>query len=254
MHRKLRIAALVALVLPLAGCVTHEMKRTIGMAAIREGTETGFINKFAPEGRKLHKYVVYVPREYDAGKAWPMIVFLHGAGERGKDGLLQTDVGLGRAIRRHPDRFPCIVVMPQCPEGVWWDGAVDQVKLAVGLTMKQYHIDEDRIYLSGLSMGGFATWIYGAQRPDFFAALMPICGGGNIEDAPALASIPIWAFQGADDEVVAPEESRRMVEAVRAAGGEVRYTEFEKTGHNSWDQAYENPKHIRWLLKQRRNR
>ena len=99
-------------------------------------------------------------------------------------------------------------------------------------------------------MGGYATWLYGARHPDRWAALVPICGGGKVEDAPALAKIPIWAFHGADDSVVKPEESRKMVEAVKKAGGTIHYTEFEKTDHNSWDAAYRDKKTIKWLFKQ----
>jgi predicted peptidase len=119
-------------------------------------------------------------------------------------------------------------------------------------TIYEYNVDQTRLYLTGLSMGGFATWGYGAAEPDLFAALMPICGGGDPEDAAALARTPIWAFHGADDKVVPPERSREMVEAVMAAGGDVRYTEFVETGHNSWDAAYGDRKHIRWLLNQSR--
>jgi len=222
------------------------------MPAYRSGIETGFINKFIFIEDKEYRYVVYVPREYNPEKPWPLIVFLHGAGERGDDGLKQTETGIGRAIRKHADWFPCLVFMPQCPERVWWDSAQKHVEQALEKTLREYNIDPDRIYLTGLSMGGYAAWIYGANKVDRFAAIMPICGGGKQEDAPKLAQVPIWAFHGADDDVVSPEESRKMVEAVRRAGGNIRYTEFEKTGHNSWDKAYGEEKHIKWLLKQRR--
>ena len=228
------------------------MKR--GIAVKHTGIATGFINKCVEIDGKEYRYVVYVPREYDPDEAWPFVLFLHGAGERGKDGLLQTEVGLGRAIRRNPGRFPCIVAMPQCPSGVWWDSAVKEVEISSAVTLREYNIDRERIYLTGISMGGYGTWIYGAKKTDVFAALMPVCGGGHVEDAPTLATIPVWAFHGADDEVVDPEESRKMVEAVRSAGGTVKYTEFENTGHNSWDDAYGEAKHIKWLLKQRRGR
>lgn len=222
------------------------------MAAERAGIPTGFINRFIEVDGRERAYVVYVPRQYDPEKAWPLVVFLHGAGERGSDGLAQTEVGIGRAIRKHPAWFPCLVLMPQCPERMWWDGAKKDVERMLEKTLREYNIDRSRMYLTGLSMGGYAVWVYGAEKADRFAALMPICGGGREKDAPALARVPIWAFHGADDEVVAPDESRRMVEAVRKAGGDVRYTEFEDTGHNAWDKAYGDEKHIKWLLKQKR--
>ncbi len=214
--------------------------------------ETGFINKTMSVGAKTRRYVVYVPHEYDATKAWPLIVFLHGAGERGDDGLMPTEVGLGSAIRRHVERFPCVVVMPQCPDGMYWDKAFRDIDEAIARTEIEYAIDPARVYLTGISMGGYATWIYGAAQADRFAALLPICGGGKIEDAPALATLPIWAFHGDKDETVLPEESRKMVHAVKKAGGKAWYTEYHDIGHNSWDKAYNDPKAIKWLLKQRK--
>jgi predicted peptidase len=240
--------ALLLSVLWLGGCATTMRARSTG----EPGTPTGFINKSMEIEGKERCYAVFVPRNYDPAKLWPLIVFLHGAGERGDDGLLQTEVGLPSAIRRHADEFPAIVVMPQCPEGVWWDKASEDIERAYELTRRQYSIDPRRIYLTGLSMGGYATWMYGAQHSDRWAALLPICGGGNVDDAPALARMPIWAFHGADDSVVKAEESRQMVEAVKNAGGTVRYTEFEKTDHNSWDPAYRDKKTIKWLFKQSR--
>jgi predicted peptidase len=211
---------------------------------------TGFINKTIHEGKDARRYVVYVPREYDPAKAWPLVVFLHGAGERGNDGLAQSEVGLGRAIRLWPDRFPCVVVMPQCPEGVWWDGAIQDIDAVYEAALRDYNIDRSRIYLTGLSMGGFGTWQYGAAHADRFAALMPICGGGKVEDAPKLASVPIWAFHGAKDEVVSVEQTRKMVEAVRKAGGKVEFTEYPDLNHNSWDATYSDEKVAAWLFKQ----
>jgi len=216
------------------------------------GIPTGFIQKTMTVNGKDRAYAVFVPRDYDPHKAWPLVVFLHGSGERGSDGFLQTDVGIGHAIRQNADRFPCIVVMPQCPKKVWWDKAFDDIDLATSLTMKEYTIDKRRVYLTGLSMGGFATWVYGADHVDRFAALMPICGGGRPQDAPKLAKVPIWAFHGALDKTVNPQESRRMVEAVKKAGGDVRYTEFPNDEHNSWDDAYGDAKAIRWLLSQKK--
>jgi predicted peptidase len=152
----------------------------------------------------------------------------------------------------NPDRFPAIVVMPQCPEKVWWDAALDDVRISLEKTREEFTVDPDRIYLTGLSMGGYGTWIYGAMEIDTFAALMPICGGGKVEDAATLAKRPIWAFHGGADETVKPEESRKMVEAVKKAGGKVQYTEYKGVGHNSWDAAYGDPKAIQWLFAQRK--
>jgi len=219
-----------------------------------KGISTGFINKTMTIKGKERCYVVYVPHGYTPDKEWPLILELHGSGERGDDGLAQTEVGIGRAIRLHPDRFPCIVVLPQCPDGVWWDKAVEDFETALAQTEKEYRIDPARVYLTGLSMGGFGTWMYGAAHPERFAALVPICGGGKPEDAAGLAKVPIWAFHGADDKTVPPAMSQKMVEAVKKAGGDIQYTEVPKTGHNSWDTAYGEADTIKWLLKQRRGK
>ncbi|MBI5092695.1 MAG: dienelactone hydrolase family protein [Candidatus Hydrogenedentes bacterium] len=248
MTMRLYISALIA-VAACGGCVTHRMSNA---TAERAGIATGFLNKSLKVDGKERGYVVYVPRAYDPGKKWPLIVFLHGAGERGDDGLIQSDVGLGRAIRQNPDRFPCVVVMPQCPGRVWWDEAADEIELAYQKTVKEYSIDSSRTYLTGLSMGGYGTWVYGAQHIDRYAALAPICGGGKPEDAATLAKVPIWAFHGAVDEVVKPDESRKMVEAVKAAGGKVKYTEYPDLHHNSWDATYGDAEVIKWLLSQKR--
>jgi len=235
-----------------AGCATTATTTGRDTVAESMGIATGFINKTVTIDGATHRYAVYVPREYDPGRAWPLILFLHGSGERGDDGLRQTEGALGRAVRLDPGRWPAIIVMPQCPEGVWWDKAIPQVEKSLEQTLAEYRVDTNRLYLTGISMGGYATWIFGARHADRFAALMPICGGGYPEDAKALASIPIWAFHGAKDDVVLPSESIKMVEAVREAGGKVEYTEFEDADHNSWDPAYAHRKAIRWLFNQSR--
>ena len=252
MRDKLWLAAALCVATALGGCVTTEPRES---APCKPAIATGFINQSVQVHDKESRYVVYVPREYDPSRPWPLIVFLHGSGERGEDGLWQTDVGLGHAIRQWPERFPCLVLMPQCPKDILWDedkAAMDIIDATLDKTLRDFNVDPDRIYLTGLSMGGFATWIYGAQHIDRYAALMPICGGGRTEDAKALAKVPIWVFHGADDDGIEPEESRRMVRAITAAGGTIKYTEFPNTKHDAWDPAYADPESIRWLLAQRR--
>ncbi len=216
----------------------------------QENSATGFINKTMTARGHERAYVVYVPRGYTPDKAWPLIMFLHGAGERGDDGLLQSEVGIGRAIRRHEEWFPCIVIMPQCPKEVWWDKTFEDIDTALADTLKAYTIDPKRVYLTGLSMGGYGTWMLGPDRLDTYAALIPICGGGKTEDAAKLAKVPIWAFHGADDSTVPVKASREMIEAIKKAGGTIKYTEFPGVQHNSWDHAYDDPDTIKWLLKQ----
>ena len=213
---------------------------------------TGFLDKTMTVNGAERKYCVYVPQGYDASRKWPMVVFLHGLGERGDDGLLQTAVGIGNAIRRNSERFPCIVVMPQCPGDRWWDKAFDHIDAAMDAAMDEFSIDKSRVYLTGLSMGGYGTWGYGALHADRFAALMPVCGGGKTADAAALAKVPIWAFHGEVDSVVKVDESRSMVKAIQDAGGVVKYTEYPGVDHNSWDNAYGDAEAIAWLLSQRK--
>lgn len=227
--------------------------------------ETGFLNAVARMGDQSMPYVVYVPRDYVAEKQWPVILFLHGAGERGDNGLAQTGTGIGTAIRRNPERFPCLVVMPQCPNGRGWgarignlvDESPETAQLALAAldaTMKRYRCDPDRVYLTGLSLGGFGSWYIAAKNPQRFAAVIPVCGGGDpAQMAGPLKDLPIWAFHGDQDQAVLPARSREMVEAIKAAGGtKVKYTEYPGVGHNSWDRAYGDAEVIAWLLAQRR--
>jgi len=182
----------------------------------------------------------------------------------GDDGFRQTDVGIGRAIRRNRRLCRAIVVMPQSRPGQWWQGEMlDMALRCVEDASRQYHCDADRVYLTGVSMGGAGAWLLGSRVPDAFAALVPICGFyGRLDVTPPpaelqaaaarLARLPIWCFHGAADKSVPVERSRELVEAVRAAGGEIRYTELAEAGHNVWDRAYGDPDLWRWLLAQKR--
>jgi predicted peptidase len=216
------------------------------------GAETGMLSKTMTTDGGERTYMVYVPEEYDPEQRWPLVVFLHGAGERGDDGVDQSTVGIGPAIEENPERFPCIVVMPQCPTGVMWPAQAEHIDTVISLTLAEYSIDESRMYLTGLSMGGYGTFMYGADNVDRFAALVPICGGGRITDAAKLATVPMWVFHGEADPVVTPDKSRSMVEAIKAAGGDIRYTEYPEVGHNSWDAAYGDPELMAWMLGQRK--
>ena len=238
-----------------SGCTTvrpYVSETTQPRADVAVPFSTGFINRTMQVGGKEHRYVVYVPFDYTPNKPWPVIMFLHGAYERGNDGLIQTDVGIGRSIRKHTDRFPCIVVMPQCPEWSWWENSEDLIDMALAETRRIYNVDTARIYLTGISMGGNATWNYGARRLNVYAALIPICGKGNPRDAKVLAGIPIWAFHGAKDENVPVRHTRKMVEAIQKAQGNIKYTEFPEADHNSWDKAYGGEDTLVWLLAQRK--
>lgn len=237
--------------------------------------DTGFLNRTLTLGSTSYRYQIYVPVNWDTPQKWPVILFLHGAGERGEDGLLQTEVGIGAAIRRNPERFPCIVVLPQCRKSQWWTAAEMEAQAlkALELSIKEFKGDSDRIYITGLSMGGYGTWSIASKNPARFAALAPICGGvrppPNVpnpagtpkpdpsvdlyaEVARKVVKTPVWIFHGGADNVVPVSESRKMAAALKSAGGNVRYTEYEGVGHNSWDKAYRDPAFVSWLLGQKR--
>lgn len=227
--------------------------------------QTGFLNATIRQGEASLPYVVYVPRDYTPEKRWPVVLFLHGAGERGNGGLAQSDVGIGRAVRFNPERFPGIVVMPQCPTGKSWGAGIsgfvgdhpevaDLAMAALDEVLKGYSTDPDRVYLTGLSMGGYGTWYLGSRFPQRFAALLPICGGGKpAEMAPALKNLPIWVFHGDADNAVPVARSREMVEAIKTAGStRIKYSEYPGVGHNSWDRAYGDSEAIAWLFAQKR--
>jgi predicted peptidase len=195
-------------------------------------------------------YLLYLPEDYAAGEQWPLLLFLHGAGERGTDLELVTVHGPPKLIAKQGKKFPCIVVSPQCPLERWWE-PLELVALIDELCGK-YKVDRDRIYCTGLSMGGFGTWALAARIPDRLAAIAPICGGGEAYWAKMYKDLPIWAFHGAKDEGVPPARSEQMVEAVKKAGGNARLTVYPEAEHDSWTQTYENPEFYEWLFAQKR--
>lgn len=216
-------------------------------------------------------YQVWLPPGWTSGASWPVVLFLHGAGERGDDGVRQTTVGLGPALRRHPDRWPMVAVFPQARGGYGWRGPMLRQALgALDAALQEFHGDVARQYLTGISMGGFGTWRLALENPDRFAALVPVCGGVDVPatvlagagaaevDAPAdaaarvLASVPTWIFHGADDPIIPVEESRLAYAALRRAGADPRYTEYRGVGHNSWDLAYAEADLSHWLVQQHR--
>jgi predicted peptidase len=245
----------------------------LGMPAWARRHETGFLDRIVAVNGVEYRYQVFVPRNWGPKVKWPVILFLHGYGEEGEDGLLPTDVGIAAAIRNHVDRFPFVVVIPQCRKNDWWTNVPMEAEAlkALDQTMKEFKGDPQRVYLTGLSMGGYGTWALGAQYASKFAALAPVCGGirlppgddmpnaHNTDDsadpyaavAQKIGKTPVWVFHGGSDPVVPVQESRQMVEALKAAGGNVRYTEYSGVGHNSWGKAYDEADLFAWLLAQR---
>jgi predicted peptidase len=216
--------------------------------------ETGFLNGTAEvNGRKM-PYVVYVPRDYVPEKQWPVILFMHGSGEQGTDGLRQVVGGLGQQIHWNSHRFPCLAVMPQTYSGQWTGATGDLTLRALDDVVAKYNGDPSRLYLTGLSIGGNGTWSLAARYPERFAAIIPISGWGDPKTmAPKLKSLPIWVFHGEKDPSVPVQSDRDMVAAIQAEGNaNIKYTEYPGAGHNVWDRTYDNAQVIQWLLAQKR--
>jgi predicted peptidase len=228
-------------------------ERPAARQATAAATPKGFLLKTIKQGDEEYRYVVYVPANYEESKPWPAIIFLNGAGECGRDGLKAVAVGLGPAVMLDPDHWPFLVLIPQKPDvdSTW--AAHDALVMAMlDATKREYKVDTTRLYLTGLSQGGFGTWAIAIKHPDLFAAIAPICGGGNAADAAALKDVPVWAFHGDADTVVPHALSEEMVEAVKKAGGDATLTLFPGVGHNSWDRAYRESQLYDWLLKHKR--
>jgi len=200
-------------------------------------------------------YRIMLPEGYraDDKTEYPLVLFLHGAGERGNDNAKQLVHGANEFAKpANRQKYPAIVVAPQCPSGSFWTREVKSLQSLVDSVRKDYRIDARRIYITGLSMGGFGTWSLIAEQPGLFAAAAPICGGGSTELAGKLVNLPIWVFHGDADTVVKPDLSRNMVKAIEKAGGKPKYTEYPGVGHDSWTQTYANPEFIAWLFSQKR--
>lgn len=243
--------------------------------SLPERAAGSFVERQVEVGGKPHRYQVFLPATRAAGRKPPVIVFLHGSGERGDDGAKPTLVGIGPYIRAHQDSFPAIVVFPQAPEGNEWSGNLDLVFATLDAANREFHGDAGRTYLTGLSMGGYGVWDVALGAPERFAALAPVCGAvtqpreerdtlfvaavAREADpysaiAQRLRGVPTWIFHGAKDDLVPPEDDRRLIAAFRAAGAaDARYTEFPEANHNSWDPAYsQTPEFWHWLFAQKR--
>ncbi|MCA9040929.1 MAG: prolyl oligopeptidase family serine peptidase, partial [Planctomycetaceae bacterium] len=194
------------------------------------------------------QYLTFLPKDYDQQEKWPLVLFLHGAGERGND-LEKVKVHGPPKQAAEGREFPFILVAPQCPAGYWWhpnelDGLLDQLE-------KKYKVDPDRIYVTGLSMGGYGTWALASYCPERLAAIAPICGGGVAYLTTEYQDLAVWAFHGDQDTVVTLRNSEELIKRLKERGAkEIRFTVYEGVGHNSWTQAYDNPELYEWLLQQ----
>jgi predicted esterase len=237
----------------------------------RHFQETGFLNRTIVLRGTGYRFQVYLPEDWqrDDHKLWPIILFLHGRGERGSEGMWQTQIGLPEAVRDHPERWPFIIVMPQCPQDTYW---TDPENLAMAMSTldqetDEFHGDPARTYLTGLSLGGYGAWELARLNPKRWAAIAIASGGifwsyaperwREISTLPAeyarsIGRTPIWLFHGSDDPIVPPREDELMYAAFKASGGNIRLWLYQGLKHDCWTRAYDDPELPRWLLSHRR--
>jgi predicted peptidase len=196
------------------------------------------------------KYLLYLPDNYKEQEKFPLVLFLHGSGERGNQIEFVKRHGPPRLVNEGKD-FPFILVSPQCPKNERWN--VAQLSELLNEIENSYKVDKERIYLTGLSMGGYGIWKMAAEYPERFAAILPVCGGGDFLNACVLKDIPHWVFHGAKDKIVSVQESERMVRALERCGGNVKFTVYPDAEHDSWTETYYNPEVYEWLLSNSRN-
>jgi predicted peptidase len=234
---------------------------TLASAAFAEPEAKTF--KASDGSEVLYRYSA--PTNIERGKKYPLVLFLHGAGERGNDNKAQLKHGVN-AIMKNADSLkqPIFLIAPQCPKDIWWTQAqtkaersskkpitvLDAVLEVIEDTSKNQQIDPKRIYITGLSMGGFGTWAALAKDPKLFAAAIPICGGGDPKAAATYKRVPIQIFHGSADTVVSPDNSQKMFDALQQAGSQAKLTIYPGVAHDSWTQTYANEEVIRWLLTQ----
>lgn len=194
---------------------------------------------------KGYSYLLYLPDKYGSQDLWPLILFLHGAGEKGNELDRLKKTGLPGKLET-VENFPFIVISPQCPRGSYWSAR--SLGELLDDAAARYKVDPSRIYLTGISMGGYGAWDFAVEQPWRFAAIAPICGGGNPGLAERIKGIPVWAFHGDQDEIVPISESEVMVDALKRYGGNIRFTIYPDAGHDSWTRTYNDPELYEWFL------
>ena len=239
---------------------------------------TGFLDQYVGDGPARRRHQLYVPWNYDANQSWPLLVFLHGAGEGGRNALLPTEYQLGSAIRRDPGRFPALALFPQVSQTVGWTPReIVSARAALDQTIADYAIDDHRIYLSGVSCGGIAAWRWLTRDPNRFAAALVVCGrlggydtaGDLIAGADAIgaaagadpfeqlarriAHVPVWFFHGDDDPLYPVDDARAIAAALKRCDARFRYSELAGFGHDVWDIAYYAEAVWDWLFSQQRD-
>jgi acetyl esterase/lipase len=232
--------------------------------------ETGFLNRTLVLHGATYRYQVYLPETFRRNdrKQWPVILFLHGRGERGSEGMWQTQTGLPEAVRDHPERWPFVIVMPQCPLSRFWTDPemLSMALAALNRETGEFHLDPERTYLTGLSLGGYGAWELARLHPKRWAAVALAASGVfwsyqpdrwqqastlPAEYARALGRTPVWLFQGSEDRTVVPRQSELLFTAFKANGGHIRLWIYQGLHHNCWSRAYNEPELPRWLLAHR---
>lgn len=254
--------------LPLACCAQMLVVSAQPLAGEGLGSKTETRVFEAADGRTM-PYRLLIPPDFDPQQKYPLVLCLHGAGGRGIDNTSRgTEAFQALSSPEVQQQHPAFLLTPQCPPAKQWvnspweRGSYSLAEISVSKELElamqileavteEYPIDRSRIYVTGQSMGGYGTWDALMRFPEKFAAGIPVCGAGDLREASRIAQIPIWAFHGANDPTVPPSGSREMIQAIQAAGGAAKYTEYPKAGHNSWAQAWAEPDLIPWLFAQR---
>jgi poly(3-hydroxybutyrate) depolymerase len=270
MHRFSRArAAWPFIASTLALCTTGVSAGALA-ARPRDFQETGFLNRTLDYRGTAYHFQVYLPEDWrrDDHRQWPIVLFLHGRGERGAEGMWQTQIGLPAAVRDHPERWPFIIVMPQCPQVHYWTDP-DMMAMAMSALEQEtleFHADTSRTYLTGLSLGGYGAWELARTYPRRWAAIAIAAGGvfwsyaperwHEVASLPAdyarvLVHTPIWTFHGSDDPIVPVREDELMFAALKAAGGHIRFWIYQGLRHDVWFRAFNEPDLPRWLLQHR---
>jgi predicted peptidase len=244
----LRASILMSLLVGLGGCGGLSMEQANAGAK----PNTGFMVKQVRVGNEDLNFGLFIPHAYNSSARWPVIVFLHGALEGGNDGKSCMDVGLGPAVAKRAHDFPFIVIFPQTSDH--WKGETGaQIVLAcLDKVQHDYSTDVERVILSGLSDGGYGTWMVGARYPNRFSALVPMAGYSDYPDVARLTMLPVWCFHNSVDPFVSSGDSREMCKRIKDAGGNLKYTEYGTFGHDCWDQAYDQGELFTWMLAQHR--
>ena len=234
------------------------------LTAMAQKDSTAFLKFQYVEGNDTLPYRLLKPRKVDANTQYPLLIFLHGSGERGNDNEKHIKhIKEMVTLNANRMKYPCFVVAPQCPEKSKWIEAYNTalsakpakpMQMFISLLekiLKEYPVDPSRIYITGVSMGGYGTWELISRYPEKFAAAVPVCGGGDEKMAAKIKNIPIWAFHGAKDNTVPPEKSRNMIKALQNAGASPGYTEYPDVEHPSWVHAYKDPYLVIWMFRQK---